>query len=333
VVKYKTKYVVEDEQGRVKSGIDLVQSDASPAWFVPKNYEQGPSPREGEPAQWDYSAAATRNVVELHTRGVHVATASGSYGDAVGLNGINFSGKYTNDHELRNRAEALEAHTVEQYKVEGVVLVFDKNDLRPKPEFAADVEKIFAENQEKREVQYKHLHEKIFLNYGHFFPMEVVLGGKLLRTNHQIFTDVQSKERWLNEYAAAVGGKVTDESGGTITGQGGHTYSSTEERETALTKMYQKMQWMNIGGSRYKATDKTYNEWVNSLAPVSAWQPIEKRRLEPVISLLPDKLRRQCISLISEFAESSITNEHTPLDMAVYVNSLLAQELDGLKVI
>jgi hypothetical protein len=332
VVRYDGEYK-EDEQGRVNTEIRLDQSTSSPAWFVPVNSEEGPGPKEGAPANWDYFAAATRSVVELHSRGVHVATASGSYGDAGGLNGINFSGKYTQDHELRSRAESMEVYTVEQYTAQRVILEFDKADLTAKAEFVAAVSKIFASNQ-PRERQYESLHRDIFLEYGHFFPMEVVLGGKLLRTNHQTFTDVQSKERWLNEYAAGVGGKYTDESGGTITAQGSYGYSSTEERENALTKMYQNMRWINIGGSDYLAMDKTnITQWVNSLAPVSGWRPIEKRRLEPVISLLDEDSRRKCISLIIEFAESSITSRYTPLDMAVYVNYLLTKDLDGLNVI
>jgi hypothetical protein len=323
----------EDAQGRVNTEIQLRQSDSSPAWFVPSKPEEGPSPREGSPANWQYFAAATRSVEEMHSRGVHVATASGSYGDAGGLNGINLSGKYTNDHELRARTEAMEVYTVEQYTVERVILIFDKTELEAKQEFKAAIANIFASN-EPRERQYERLHREIFLKYGHFFPMEVVLGGKLLRTNHQTFTDVQSKERWLNEYAAGVGGKFTDESGATYTAQGSYGYSNLEEREKALTKMYQNMKWINVGGNDYLAMDKTNIAlWGNSLAPVGAWRPIEKRRLEPVISLLDEDLRRKCISLINEFAESSITSRYTPIDMAVYVNYLLAKELDDLKMI
>ncbi|HJS98957.1 MAG TPA: hypothetical protein VJ756_07695 [Terriglobales bacterium] len=344
---YKTADIAAKKQLFKKLGLDrgfivksdprdpFVQSSLSPAWYVPS--DEGPSP--STPAEGDthrFWAAATRVISEMRKRGINQAAASGSWNDATGLNGVQVRSTYTRDLEEYAKAINSEIHVLEERAVRKVTLTLSNQDLRPTKRFRADVAKI-VNSSEPRIQQYARLHSEIFGSYGHFFPTEVVLGGKWIKEYSETSSDTNEQSRLVQEIKAAGDGKGTTEEG---TFGMGLAYGNYSDKFSSIRVIQQlkSQRATKTGGAAAASIDTDEGPWVNSLAAMGNWAVIETCKMLPIISLLEgddaaDELRQQCISLINEFATNSISTNNTAVDMEAYVAYLHAREAEKLSLI
>jgi hypothetical protein len=314
----------------------FVQSSLSPAWYVPS--DAGPAastPAEGDTHRlW---AAATRVVSEMRKRGINQASASGSWSDATGLMGLQLKSSYTRDLEEYEKAITSEIHVLEERAVRKIILTLSNQDLRPTRRFSTDVAKI-VESAEPRIRQYDRLHAEIFDRYGHFFPTEVVLGGKWLKEYSETSTDKDEQSRLMQEIKVSGDGKGVTEEGSTF--GLGLAYGNYSDQFDSLRviKQLKSQRATKTGGLAAASIETDDGRWVDSLAPIGNWAVIETRRMLPIISLLEgdevnDRLRLECISLINEFAANSISANNTSVDMEAYISYLHAREAEKIGLI
>jgi hypothetical protein len=314
----------------------FVQSSLSPAWYVPS--DAGPAastPAEGDTHRlW---AAATRVVSEMRKRGINQASASGSWSDATGLMGLQLKSSYTRDLEEYEKAITSEIHVLEERAVRKIILTLSNQDLRPTRRFSTDVAKI-VESAEPRIRQYDRLHAEIFDRYGHFFPTEVVLGGKWLKEYSETSTDKNEQSRLMQEIKVSGDGKGVTEEGSTF--GLGLAYGNYSDQFDSLRviKQLKSQRATKTGGLAAASIETDDGRWVDSLAPIGNWAVIETRRMLPIISLLEgdevnDRLRLECISLINEFAANSISANNTSVDMEAYISYLHAREAEKIGLI
>jgi Fungal MACPF-like domain len=318
------------------SGSPLAQSSYSPAWYVPSDEGPAPSTAGAESDTHGYWAAATKVLFEIRKRGFHQAAASGSWSDLTGTNGLQLKTTYLRDLEEYERGVSTEMYMLEERAVRKVILELSNRDLRPTAAFKYEL----AQNlnpSKPRIKQYEALHTEIFAKYGHFFPTQVVLGGRWFKEYQETFSSTTAQRRLIQEL------KVSGEGGGTTeagTFKAGLAYGNYSDAFDSLQVVKQRktQQAVKLGGNPLFTLVDDEPKWVDSLAPMANWVVIEIRKMLPIISLLQgddaaDELRQHCISLINEFATSSISESNTSLDMEAYVALLHAREAEKLSLI
>jgi hypothetical protein len=243
---------------------------------------------------------------------------------------------YTRDLEEYEKAVTSEIHILEERAVRKVTLTLSNQDLRPARRFSSEVANI-VNSSDPRVRQYNRLHSEIFANYGHFFPTEVVLGGKWIKEFSETSSDRNEQSRLMQEIKVSGDGKATTEDG---TFGLGLAYGNYSDQFSSLRVIQQlkSQSAVKTGGAAAASITPDEGAWVNSLAPMSNWAVVETRKMLPVISLLEgddvtDALRRKCISLLNEFATNSISTQNTAADMEAYVAYLHAREAEKLSLI
>jgi hypothetical protein len=313
----------------------FVQSSLSPAWYVPS--DQGPAPSTpAEPDTHRVWAAATKVISEMRKRGINQAALNGSWSDATGLNGLALRSSFTRDLEEYGRAMTSEIHVLEERAVRKLTLTLSNEDLRPTARFKAKVAEI-VNSSLPRVQQYERLHSEVFGSYGHFFPTQVVLGGKWLKEYSETSSDKAEQSRLVQEIKIGGDGRATTEDGTFGLGLAYGNYSD-EFNSLRVIKQLRAQQASKFGGLAAASIDKDEGAWVNSLALMGNWAVIETLKMLPIISLLEgddaaDDLRRQCISLINEFATNEISVNGTAMDMESYVAFLHAREAERTTLI
>lgn len=313
-------------------GDQFAQSSASPAWYVPS----GEGPEASTPADSDthrYWAAATRVTSEMRKRGINQATLNGSWSDATGLNGLALRSSYSRDSEEYSRKITTATYVIEERTVRKITLTMYNRDLRPKQSFVAAVARIMN-SSESRITKYSKMHSDIFARFGYFFPTEIVLGGKWLKEYKLEASDTTATSNLVQQITAGGDGKATTEDGTFGLGLAYKNYSAAFESDQVV-KQLKSQAASKTGGSAAASIDKDDGAWVNSLAEIRNWAVIETNKLLPVVSLLEgdadtDRLRRQCISLINEFAANTISEENTAIDMESYISYLHTREAEKL---
>jgi hypothetical protein len=325
------------DQGLVVKGADSVslaeESSKAPAWYVPSGEGPGVS-SPGSSRTHRMWAAATKVLSEIRKHGIDQVAASGSWNDLTGANGVQVKASYLSDLEEYGKSVRTELYILEEKAVRKTILTLSNQDLRPKAQFRYDVAKI-VNSSESRIRQYQRLHEEIFADYGHFFPTQVVLGGSWTKEYMERSSNTAEQARWIQEIKAAAEGGGTSQAGSFKAGLASGNY---RDSFTSFQVMKQEREQTarSVGGA-VGVDGANDSAWETSLASMDHWAVIERTRMLPIISLLEgdeeaDQLRRQCISLINEFATDSIS-EKTALDMESYVALLHATEAEKLSLI
>jgi hypothetical protein len=227
-------------------------------------------------------------------------------------------------------------YVLEERAIRKVILELSNKDLRPSAKFKAEVAAV-VNSPEPRVKQYDRLHKEVFYQYGYYFPTRVVLGGKWVKELRQTSSDRNEQSRLIQEIKTSASGKAPVEGAGSFgLGLAYGNYSDLSSN-LQIIEQTKKQNATRTGGAAAASIDAG-GPWENSLAPMASWAVIETHRLLPIISLLEgdsaaDELRRQCISLINEFASNPISDNHTTVDMEAYVAYLHAREAEKLSLL
>lgn len=272
---------------------------------------------------WETTATASRVLHELRERTIHAAHASGGY------EGFGIASQFRQELETLNRQEVTAIHLLDQLTVPRIRLfLHPEADLGVSEPLVSAVKKVFADTD--RAAQYRALHRDVFDRFGYFFPCEVMLGGKWMRSLQVLSESNEKQQQFLREFNFSAAADVQT-SKGRVTADVGYGNRTEEFQNNTHIQQLRKQTIRIIGGSTAKGlAEGGLAAWAGSVARVQFWAVIENRKLRPITQFLPQSLADQCHSLIDQFAESAVTKEYTVLDMRQYVAPANEALLDKL---
>ena len=228
---------------------------------------------------------------------------SASYNGVVASAGLKAGFSYGKDSFTSKNTYFKEISLISSLFLPKIELSLDTLKPCAADDLVKHLRNAFKENE--KEKQFDEVH-RILLHYGQFIPTNLVIGGRLYSSDTKKIQSSDTIENVLTKYAAEFkasfsGAKI--EAG--VEGSMKHeTSSKTNEKNNSES---QRMQFNAVGGDGAFLTDK--DAWVKSTSKSNGWGLVRFDNLVPVLEILPEKLKQECIDLF-DFVVMQYPIEH-----------------------
>lgn len=142
--------------------------------------------------------------------------------------------------------------------------------------------------------------KKVLDDFGHFVPLQTLVGGRLFATEKKLFEGSEKSSDFTDRFGIGVKASLSTVYVD-VEASGSYENSKQEATRTKSSSEMQTMTFNAIGGEGTVVQDAA--AWAESLYDYRRWASVQRENLIPSINLLPEDLRDKCWQVLTRFSD------------------------------